>query len=129
ARKYWRAYLDALANEKDADDPSKPKRPLPPLPPGKPGPKGPDCGGIAVSVDPNEIVGPNGDGTGRWVQPGATHPYRVSFENLGPGSEVIPPGATLATAPAAVVDVTLPLDDELDPASLELGDFGFGDTR
>ena len=129
AQKYWKAYIDALTNEKDADDPSKPKRPLPPLPPGRPGPKGKNCGGIASSVDPNDITGPTGFGDDRWMQPGSVHSYLIRFENLGPGSEIIPEGATLATAPAALVDVELPLDDDFELATFELGDFGFDETR
>ena len=129
AQQYWRAYLDALTNEKNEEAGNDaPKRPLPPLPPGRPGPKGPDCGRVFVSHDPNEISGPEGYGDGRWIQPGSVMGYRIGFENLGPGSEVIPEGASLATAPAQVVGVTLPLDDELDLATFELGDFGFGVT-
>ena len=129
AQKYWRAYLDALTNEKNEEAGNDaPKRPLPPLPPGRPGPKGPDCGRVFVSHDPNEISGPEGYGDGRWIQPGSVMGYRIGFENLGPGSEVIPEGASLATAPAQVVGVTLPLDDDLDLATFELGDFGFGVT-
>jgi hypothetical protein len=129
ARKFWKAYLDALINEKSKDDPSKPKKPLPPLPPGKPGPRGKDCGRIQTSFDPNDIVGPAGYGDDRWLQPGSALAYRIGFENLGPGSTVIPDGASVATAPAALVDVTLPLDDDLDLATFELGDFGFDETR
>ncbi|MCB0967623.1 MAG: fibronectin type III domain-containing protein, partial [Ilumatobacter sp.] len=128
ARTYWKAYIDALTNEKEEDDPDKPKRPLPPIPPGRPGKKK-NCGGVAVSYDPNEIVGPVGWGDDQWLQPGDLHFYSISFENLGPGSEVIPPGASLATAPAATVTVSLPLDDDLDLTTFELGDFGFAETR
>jgi len=63
------------------------------------------------------------------VQPGAVLDDEIGFENHGPGSEVIPEGASLATAPAQVVGVVLPLDDDLDLTTFELDDFGFDDTR
>jgi hypothetical protein len=124
AQTYWQAYLDARTNEK-ADDPNYKKRPLPPLPP-RPGPKKRDCGDPRPSSDPNEITGPAGFGDDRWVRPGDLMPYLVQFENLGPGSTFIPPGVPMAEAPAAVVDVRLPLDPSFDLASFAFGSFGYG---
>lgn len=67
--------------------------------------------------DPNDIMGPAGVGDAHWIVPGSLMPYRVRFEN----------DPNLATAPAQVVEITLPLDDGLDLASLELGEVAFGD--
>lgn len=54
--------------------------------------------------------------------------FLVTFENLGPGTEDPPAGQPLATAPAALVEITVPLDDDLDPATVELTQLGFGDV-
>jgi hypothetical protein len=99
----------------------------PPPGPGPRGPHGPGSGSTATSFDPNEIVGPTGAGEERWIQSDSGLPYYVAFENLGPGSEVIPDGQSPADAPAAKVDVRLPLDEDIDLASVEVGSFGFGD--
>jgi hypothetical protein len=80
----------------------------------------------AQSGDPNEIVGPAGVGTPRWVAVEQTLDYEVRFENLGPGTPTIPPGQSIATAPATLVDVTTTLDGDVDMSSFALGDFGVG---
>ena len=85
-------------------------------------------GAIYVPMDPNDIVGPTGPGAAHWL---AEDPkglgYELHFENLGPGSLVIPPGRQPASIPAALVDVTLPVDPDLDIDTFELGDFGWAD--
>lgn len=70
-----------------------------------------------VSMDPNDIVGPEGFGPERWVARGAPMNYTIRFEN----------DALLASAPAKEVIITLPLDPDLDPRTFRLGSFGFGE--
>ena len=85
-------------------------------------------GAIHIPIDPNEIVGPAGVGGANWlVGDPKSMGYEVKFENLGPGSVVIPPGRQPATIAAALVDVTLPVDPDLDIESVELGDLGWAD--
>ncbi len=76
---------------------------------------------IPQSIDPNEVVGPAGEGdpdTERFVQPGEWLDYTIYFEN-----------ATNATASAMQVRVTEDLDEHLDWDSLELGEVVFaGET-
>ncbi len=84
-------------------------------------------GNFFVSHDPNEITGPSGTGdqnalTGIPSDLG----YAIDFENLGPGSAVIPEGQEVATAAAARVVITTTLDDDVDPTTLRLGDVGIG---
>ncbi len=71
-----------------------------------------DCG----SMDPNDIVGPNGVGSENWVRGDAPLNYMIRFEN----------DADEADAPAAVVRIEQQLDTDLDFSSFELGVFGFG---
>ncbi|MDD4735486.1 MAG: choice-of-anchor Q domain-containing protein, partial [Kiritimatiellae bacterium] len=68
--------------------------------------------------DPNEIVGPEGAGTKRWVSVNATMPYVIYFENL-----------TNATALVQWLTVTNVLDDQLDISTFALGGFGIGSNR
>lgn len=69
-----------------------------------------------ASQDPNDITGPRGSGVRRWVTTQGTMPYVIRFEN----------DPAFATAPAQVVNITLPLDSDIDPRSFRLGEFGFG---
>jgi RHS repeat-associated protein len=69
------------------------------------------------SSDPNDIIGPGGTGTDRWLTPDPILPYTIRFENQA-----------TATAPAVLVNITHTLDTELDLNTFELGDFGFGST-
>ena len=101
--------------DEDPDPDPKPTRPL--------------TGSIAVSVDPNEIVGPAGVGVQQWVSAPFEPSYSIHYENLGAGSLVIPPGLSPAQAPAARVVITTVLDADLDLATFELGSFGFGATN
>ncbi|MEA3445908.1 MAG: T9SS type A sorting domain-containing protein, partial [Bacteroidota bacterium] len=70
---------------------------------------------IVCSRDPNDIAGPIGYEPGQWVSINDQLPYTIRFEN----------DPDFATAPAQVVTVTCPFDDNLNPFSLRLGDFGF----
>lgn len=66
--------------------------------------------------DPNDLIGPAGYGPQQWVPASSPLNYTIEFEN----------DPTLASAPAQQVNITLPLDPNLDPQSFRLGSFGFG---
>jgi hypothetical protein len=82
----------------------------PPEPP--PGPRMP----VVAPMDPNEIIGPKGFDSLKWVSAKATLPYKILFEN----------DPDFATAPAQKVIIYCPLHPNINPSSLRLGDFGFG---
>lgn len=67
------------------------------------------------SCDPNEMVGPEGTGTDRFVKPGDWLTYTIYFENK-----------VDAEASAASVRVTNPLSDALDWSTFEMLEVGFG---
>src|SRR5690606_33463660 len=66
--------------------------------------------------DPNDITGPTGYDTAQWVAVGQVLDYGIRFEN----------DPVFATANAAVVLITVPIDDDVDPFSFRLGSMGFG---
>jgi RHS repeat-associated protein len=103
--------------------PCTPRLPFP-LPPGVPGPGG--GGGVTGSIDPNEKLGAAGFGHEGFIAEDIAIPYRVNFENLGPGT--VPTPAQPATAPAQRVVVTDQLSANLDWSTFEFTEFGFGDT-
>lgn len=70
---------------------------------------------VVCSKDPNDIIGPVGYGPGKMISKFLTHPYIIRFEN----------DPAFATAPAQVVKITHPLDKNVNPLSLRLGEFGF----
>ncbi|MGH3055186.1 MAG: hypothetical protein ACRDL7_09445, partial [Gaiellaceae bacterium] len=74
---------------------------------------------IVVPCDPNLMTGPAGFGTEHWVKGSAPLSYRVDFENL--------PG--VASAPAQVVRVSVPIDAGLDVTSFRVGEMGFGGSH
>ena len=78
-----------------------------------PGPVVSVHGIVHSSRDPNELSGPLGYGTPRFVAPVGVLPYFVSFENDG-------------GIAAQTVSVTEQLDPNLDWSTFQLGDFGFG---
>ncbi|QDU76821.1 hypothetical protein Pan97_38780 [Bremerella volcania] len=71
---------------------------------------------IVRSLDPNDILGPEGFGPENFIA--ATEPldYTIRFEN----------DPIFATAPAQTVRITQQLDADLDFRSFRLGDFGIG---
>ncbi len=77
-------------------------------------------GGIPISTivinsyDPNEIIGPMGVGTPRWVSINDKHPYTINFEN-----------SEEATAPAKTVSIFYPIDLKQNGNLFQLGSFGF----
>lgn len=66
--------------------------------------------------DPNDIAGPDGYDTSRWVSVHDEMEYTVRFEN----------DPVFATSAASVVLVTVPIDDDINPFSFRLGTIGFG---
>lgn len=79
------------------------------------GGKGPDGNTEVISgLDPNEIIGPDGEPGKRWVSVKDRLPYTVLFEN-----------AKEATAPAKFVKVIVPVQNKMDAAQFELKNFGF----
>jgi hypothetical protein len=69
------------------------------------------------SWDPNDIVGPMGYGSERWIRRDhTTLPYTIRFENEPD-----------AAAPAREVYITHSLDESLDWTTFAFGDVGFGD--
>lgn len=79
----------------------------------------------AQSIDPNEKHGAAGYGPQAYIAAGTLIPYRIDFENLGPGS--VPTPQQPATAPAQRVEVFDLLPDLLDWSTLRFTEIGFGD--
>jgi len=75
-----------------------------------------DCPIVVAPVDPNEILGPAGYETPQWVGIDNLLPYKIYFEN----------DPDLATAPAQRVVIRQALDEDTNPYSVRLGQFGFG---
>ncbi len=73
--------------------------------------------GIVCSFDPNDITGPAGYNEPRWVAASKPMEYTIRFEN----------DPEFATSPAQRVHVELPFHPEINPFSLRLGSFGFGE--
>lgn len=69
------------------------------------------------SLDPNEIVGPEGVTDAQLVQKDEVLQYTIFFENV-----------STAGAPARFVAINNPLPDGLRPQSFRLISYGFGDT-
>jgi RHS repeat-associated protein len=95
---------------------------LPTPAPGKnPTPPAPPTSTTATSAvqgrDPNSMVGPAGYGTGNYVLDGSLLPYQIVFEN-----------DPTATGAAQRVDISDPLDPNLDWSTLQLSAVGFGST-
>lgn len=72
-----------------------------------------DRGGF--SMDPNELIGPDGFGAARWVSINDILNYTIMFEN----------DSTLATAPAMTVDVRFDFDNKSTMKGFGLGRYGF----
>ena len=78
--------------------------------------------------DPNDLNGPSGYGPQHWMRDGALLPYRIEFENYGPGSRN-PDGTPAssdrwADAPAQRVVITNQLSPDLDLDTFLLTSFG-----
>jgi RHS repeat-associated protein len=95
-----------------------------PTPPGGGGSSG--GAGTSGSFDPNEKLGAAGLGPQAFIAARTVIPYRIDFENLGPGT--VPTPARPATAPAQRVEITDQLSAHLDWSTLRFTEAGFGDT-
>ncbi|MCB2409519.1 CARDB domain-containing protein [Hymenobacter lucidus] len=78
--------------------------------------RGLSCTEVVGSSDPNLIVGPDGLGKRKMVGVQQTLNYQVQFEN----------DPLIATAPAQVVRVQVPLSSAYEPRSFRVGSFGWG---
>ncbi|MFZ5798459.1 MAG: thrombospondin type 3 repeat-containing protein, partial [Thermodesulfobacteriota bacterium] len=87
-----------------------------PCPPPKDSPAGQGASGAGSSVDPNQLIGPVGFGDKQYIPYGSIHAYRIDFEN-----------DSAAPLPAQQVDITNPLDQNLDRSTFQLTEVGFGD--
>ena len=97
------------------DGPDGPNPPTPPNPSNDPEQLNPEP---VQSADPNDILGPEGFGEEGWIPASDTLPYMIRFENIPE-----------ATAPAQRVTVEQTLDDDLDPRTFRIDDFGWGEQR
>lgn len=105
--------------------------PPPPTPPTSPGV--PVSSPIAGAVDPNALYGPAGFGPQHFVAGDDVLPYRIEFENYGPGSlnddgTPVSPDRW-ATAPAQRVVITNALSADFDLSTFRYTGFGFGDLN
>lgn len=71
---------------------------------------------VVHAFDPNDITGPVGYDSLRWVSHKTVMGYTVRFEN----------DPNFATAPAQKVTINHPIDDEMNMFSFRVGEFGFG---
>ncbi len=70
---------------------------------------------LITSADPNDLIGPAGSGSNRWIQAEQLLPYTIHFENMA-----------TAAVPAQVVFVTHQLNTNLDWSTFSFDQFGFG---
>lgn len=70
---------------------------------------------VVRASDPNDITGPDGFDTLRWVARNETMPYLIRFEN----------SPVFATASAVRVEVICPIDEKHDILQFRLGSYGF----
>jgi len=73
------------------------------------------CLPIVMSIDPNEIIGPEGFDNKKWINNDMILSYNVLFEN----------DSEFATAPAQKVTIKQILDDNINIQTFQLGSFGF----
>ena len=69
---------------------------------------------ILLPIDPNLIIGPDGQPNKKWVSVKDRMPYTILFEN-----------DSTATARTRYIKITTPIEPKQDAATLELGSFGF----
>ncbi|MCF8370707.1 MAG: T9SS type A sorting domain-containing protein [Bacteroidales bacterium] len=75
------------------------------------------CSAVVKSCDPNDIIGPRGYGAGRFVAQNELLPYTIRFEN----------DAEFATTAAQRVEIKQVIPPTLNPLSIRLSTFGFGE--
>lgn len=122
-------FFGASAYDAAQKEACKPKEEETPVGGGPGSPGGGGGSGVAGAIDPNEKFGP-GFGPEGWVRADALLPYRINFENIGPGSRDAngDPYPTVATAPAQRVTITDELESSLDWSTFQVTEFGWGDT-
>ncbi|MEI2737767.1 MAG: RHS repeat-associated core domain-containing protein [Chitinophagaceae bacterium] len=69
---------------------------------------------VLVPIDPNLIIGPDGQPDKKWVSVKDRMPYTILFEN-----------DSTATARTRYIKITTPIEPKQDAATLELGSVGF----
>jgi len=69
---------------------------------------------ILVPIDPNLIIGPDGQPDKKWVSVNDRMPYTILYEN-----------DSTATARTRYIKITTPIEPKQDATTLELGSFGF----
>ncbi len=74
------------------------------------------CNAVVKSCDPNDIVGPNGFGEGRFIAKKDILAYTIRFEN----------DSTFATAAAQRVEIRQEVSENLNPLSFRIAEYGFG---
>ncbi len=74
---------------------------------------------VTRPADPNEMVGPAGYDSRKWVSVNDRLNYTIRFEN----------DPKTATAPAQNVFIRMPVDAKINISSLQLGEVGFGSFR
>jgi hypothetical protein len=87
----------------------------------------PGYGGRPVggaSLDPNDIIGPEGHGAQGWIRESLNLPYIIRFENMATSTNES--GVIVTNWPAQEVIITNRLDAAFDLATFQLGTFGFG---
>lgn len=72
---------------------------------------------ILFPKDPNDIIGPEGSGSQRFIDRNELLPYKIRFENV-----------STATAPALRVDINNELEENFDIRRFRLNQIGWGDT-
>jgi RHS repeat-associated protein len=122
---YVKKYLDAI-NKRKEKDAKRQKENCPPnggqgMQSPAPGQRVPGTTGsteLVFNHDPNEMIGPDGVGTKKWVSVNDRLPYQVLFEN-----------DSNATAPVKNVKVTYPIDPKQDGNTFQLGSVGFNNLN
>jgi len=69
---------------------------------------------VVTANDPNEIYGPDGQPSKKWVSVKDRMPYTILYEN-----------SQMASAPAKFVKIISPIEPKEDAATFQLGSFGF----
>ena len=73
---------------------------------------------VITSFDPNEIIGPTGQPNKKWVSVKDRMPYTILCEN-----------DKTASAPAKYIYISTPIEPKQDPATFEVGGFGFNNQE
>lgn len=77
------------------------------------------CENVLKSCDPNDITGPAGYDSLRWMARDKEWPYMIRYEN----------DEKLASTAAQRVEISLAVDPHLNPLSFRVKEFGFGNMK